>query len=139
MLVRRALWDQLGGFDPAFFMYAEDADFCLRAAAAGYRPKVIARAVCYHAGGKSSSGSRKLVLLFTGKCTLVRRHFPPGLRAAGIGLLLTGVFVRATASRRIHLSASARERPVTRGEDWQALWADRDQWRHGWPRSAEER
>ena len=27
MLVRRELWDNLGGFDPTFFMYGEDADF----------------------------------------------------------------------------------------------------------------
>ena len=30
MLVRRQLWDTLGGFDPVFFLYGEDADFCLR-------------------------------------------------------------------------------------------------------------
>lgn len=132
MLVNRDLWDRLGGFDPAFFMYAEDADFCLRAAAIGQTPMVTARAVCYHAGGRSSNSSGKMVLLFTGKCTLVRRHFPRGLRALSVRLLLTGVFVRATASRRTRLSASARERPVTAGEDWQALWAARGKWRHGW-------
>ena len=80
MLVRRQLWDTLGGFDPVFFLYGEDADFCLRAAAAGCRPMVTARAVCQHAGGRSSTGAGKLVLLFTGKATLVRRHFP-GLAA----------------------------------------------------------
>ena len=37
MLVRRQLWDTLGGFDPVFFLYGEDADFCLRAAATGCR------------------------------------------------------------------------------------------------------
>ena len=56
MLVRRQLWDTLGGFDPVFFLYGEDADFCLRAAAAGCRPIVTARAVCQHAGGRSSTG-----------------------------------------------------------------------------------
>jgi hypothetical protein len=73
-----------------------------------------------------------MVLLFTGKCTLVRRHFPRGLRAVSVRMLLTGVFVRATASRWTGLAASARERPVTAGEDWQALWAARGKWRHGW-------
>ena len=50
MLVRRELWDRLGGFDPVFFLYGEDADFCLRAAATGCRPVVTGRAVCQHAG-----------------------------------------------------------------------------------------
>ena len=140
MLVKRDLWDELGGFDQTFFIYGEDADFCLRAAAVGRQPMVTARAVCHHPGGKSSSGAGKLVLLFTGKCTIVRRHFPHGLRAAGVRLLLTGVFVRATVSRWTRLSAPGRgQRPAARGEDWQRLWAARDQWRHGWAGAAMNR
>jgi GT2 family glycosyltransferase len=134
MLVKRELWDDLDGFDPAFFMYAEDADFCLRAAALGYRPMVTARAVCLHEGGKSSSSARKLVLLFTGKATLVRRHFPRGLRGPGIGLMLTGVFLRAAASTvKASASPARQHRPTARGADWRALWSARAQWRRGWP------
>lgn len=133
MLVKRELWDELDGFDPAFFMYAEDADFCLRAAALGYRPMVTARAVCQHEGGKSSSSERKLMLLFTGKATLVRRHFPRGLRAAGISFLLTGVFLRAAASTVNGSASPARQqRPTARGADWRALWSARAEWRRGW-------
>jgi N-acetylglucosaminyl-diphospho-decaprenol L-rhamnosyltransferase len=133
MLVRRQLWDTLGGFDPVFFLYGEDADFCLRAAAAGCRPMVTARAVCQHAGGRSSTGAGKLVLLFTGKATLVRRHFPAWFRSAGIGLLLGGVLLRATASRVTGTAPAARQaRPTAHGEDWRALWAARDEWRRGW-------
>jgi N-acetylglucosaminyl-diphospho-decaprenol L-rhamnosyltransferase len=133
MLVRRELWDTLGGFDPVFFLYGEDADFCLRAAAAGFRPLVTARAVCQHAGGRSSTGAAKLVLLFTGKCTLVRRHFPSWLRSAGIGLLLGGVLLRAAASRITGTASATRQaRPTARGEDWRALWAARAEWRRGW-------
>jgi GT2 family glycosyltransferase len=133
MLVRRQLWDTLGGFDPVFFLYGEDADFCLRAAAAGCRPMVTARAVCQHAGGRSSTGAGKLVLLFTGKATLVRRHFPAVLRSAGIGLLLGGVLLRATASRVTGTASATRQaRPTAPGEGWRALWAARDEWRRGW-------
>lgn len=133
MLVSRELWDRLGGFDPVFFLYGEDADFCLRAAAAGYRPMVTGRAVCQHTGGQSSSGAGKYVLLFTGKCTLVRRHFPGWLRGPGVGLLLGGVLLRATASRVIGSASAERQgRPTARGEVWRALWAARDEWRRGW-------
>ena len=144
MLVKRELWQELGGFELAFFMYGEDADFCMRAAKIGNRPIVTARAVCQHAGGKSSSSARKLVLLFTGKSTLIRRHFPRGLRSAGIFLLLTGVFVRASVggqrSVRPGITVQAGTvRPRTRPEDWQALWANRNEWRNGWTYSDHRR
>lgn len=33
MLMKRSLWEDLGGFDLRYFMYGEEADLCLRAAA----------------------------------------------------------------------------------------------------------
>ncbi|GAA3110244.1 glycosyltransferase family 2 protein [Streptosporangium carneum] len=133
MLVERRLWDRLGGFDRAFFMYGEDADLCLRAAKAGYRPRVTAAAVYLHPGGMSSSSARKLLLLFTGKVSVVRRHFPPGLRRIGAGLLLFGVWLRATMGRWVGgLDAERRGRRSVGGQEWSQLWADRAKWRAGW-------
>jgi N-acetylglucosaminyl-diphospho-decaprenol L-rhamnosyltransferase len=134
MLVSRVLWDRLGGFDRRYFLYAEDADFCLRAAKVGATPLVTAQAVCIHFGGKSSTGLQKMLLLFTGKATLVQRQLPRGLRTAGVGLLLAGVFVRAQASRwagRL-VTVQRQQRPVAAGNLWQRLWVERDSWRHGW-------
>src|SRR5205807_8297 len=31
LLVRRSCWEKVGGFDPDFFLYYEDVDFCHRA------------------------------------------------------------------------------------------------------------
>jgi N-acetylglucosaminyl-diphospho-decaprenol L-rhamnosyltransferase len=36
LLVRRQAWDDIGGFDPSFFMYMEDVDLCWRANQAGW-------------------------------------------------------------------------------------------------------
>jgi GT2 family glycosyltransferase len=36
LLVRRQCWEDLGGLDPAFFLYYEDVDLCRRARAAGW-------------------------------------------------------------------------------------------------------
>ncbi len=49
MLVRRDVWDQLRGFDPAMTLFREDIDFCWRVHAAGYRVRVITDAMVYHA------------------------------------------------------------------------------------------
>lgn len=37
LLVRRDCWRELGGFDPAFFLYYEDVDLCRRAHQAGWQ------------------------------------------------------------------------------------------------------
>jgi GT2 family glycosyltransferase len=49
MLVRRDVWDHLGGFDSGLLLYREDVDFCWRVQAAGFRVRVITDAVIYHA------------------------------------------------------------------------------------------
>ena len=40
MLVRRDVWEELGGFDPAFTTYDDALDFCVRTRLAGYRVEV---------------------------------------------------------------------------------------------------
>jgi GT2 family glycosyltransferase len=47
-LIRRALFETLGGFDPAFFMYLEDTDLSLRARLAGWRCLYVPGSVVYH-------------------------------------------------------------------------------------------
>ena len=48
MLIRRDVWDQLGGFDPSLPLMRDDIDFCWRAHAAGYGVRVVTDAVVYH-------------------------------------------------------------------------------------------
>jgi GT2 family glycosyltransferase len=48
MLVRRDVWDQVGGFDAGLRLFREDIDFCWRVQAAGYRVRVVTDAVLYH-------------------------------------------------------------------------------------------
>lgn len=54
MLVRRAVLDQIGGFDEGFFMYSEELDLCRRAVTAGWRVIYLPAAVVTHYEGKSS-------------------------------------------------------------------------------------
>lgn len=53
-LVRRSLWEQLGGLDERYFIYLEDLDFSVRARALGYRVHYLADMVAFHRGGGTS-------------------------------------------------------------------------------------
>jgi N-acetylglucosaminyl-diphospho-decaprenol L-rhamnosyltransferase len=55
MLVRRAAFEQVGGFDPSYFMYCEDMDLCRRFAEAGWSNVYVPSAVVTHAGGHATS------------------------------------------------------------------------------------
>lgn len=56
MLVRRACWDELGGFDENFFLYWEDADICQRARDLGWELSVLPCTPIIHITGTSSDG-----------------------------------------------------------------------------------
>ncbi|MFN8633876.1 MAG: glycosyltransferase family 2 protein [Chloroflexota bacterium] len=47
-LARRSVFEQLGGFDPRFFLYLEDTDLSLRLARAGFRAVLASGAVVRH-------------------------------------------------------------------------------------------
>jgi GT2 family glycosyltransferase len=48
LAVRRAAWDEVGGFEPAFFMYGEDLDVSLRLRLAGWRVGIVPAARVEH-------------------------------------------------------------------------------------------
>lgn len=60
VLVRRSAYDQVGGFDPRFFMYFEDVDLGARLGEAGWRNRYEPTATVTHTGAHSTSrdGSR---------------------------------------------------------------------------------
>jgi GT2 family glycosyltransferase len=53
-LYRRAMLDEVGFFDPAFFAYYEDTDLAWRGRLAGWRCVTAPRAVAYHAHSATS-------------------------------------------------------------------------------------
>jgi N-acetylglucosaminyl-diphospho-decaprenol L-rhamnosyltransferase len=56
VLVRRTVFDELGGFDPRFFMYFEDVDLGNRIGKAGYRNLYWPTASITHSGAHSTTG-----------------------------------------------------------------------------------
>jgi N-acetylglucosaminyl-diphospho-decaprenol L-rhamnosyltransferase len=53
-LARREAWNEVGGFDPAYFMYLEDVDLCWRLGEAGWKVGYEPSAVIAHAQGAST-------------------------------------------------------------------------------------
>ena len=54
LCVRREAFTQVGGFDPAYFMYFEDTDFCIRLRQAGWAIWFLPQARILHHLGASS-------------------------------------------------------------------------------------
>jgi GT2 family glycosyltransferase len=57
VLIHRRCLERVGLFDERFFMYYEDADYCLRARQAGCKLLVVPRARMWHKVATSSGGS----------------------------------------------------------------------------------
>ncbi len=54
MLVRRDVWEKLGGFDPALPGPGDDLDFCARVRLAGHRVVVVPAAKVFHATDRAT-------------------------------------------------------------------------------------
>lgn len=62
MLVRRDVFNRVGGFDERFFLYWEDADLCRRIRSAGFGTRYCPAARVEHTVGQSSRTARVLAL-----------------------------------------------------------------------------
>lgn len=91
-LVRRGLFEALGGFDERFFVYFEEVDFSLRARQLGFRSVCVAEAGACHHGGVSSGQVRARRLFYSLRSRL-RYGFKHYRRPAAWALLLVTVGV----------------------------------------------
>lgn len=71
LLARRAAYREVGGFDPFFFLYAEDVDLSWRAWLGGWRCVHEARARVHHVRATADGGSKPIEVRYT-----VRYSFP---------------------------------------------------------------
>lgn len=95
MLVRRAVLDEIGGFDEGFFMYSEELDLCQRAVNAGWQVVYYPPALVTHYEGKSSEQvvAARHVRFFSSRVRYVRKYHGAAAAALVRGfLLLTFVY-----------------------------------------------
>ncbi len=79
MLVRRAAFDEAGGFDPEFFAYSEDTDLGLKIRLLAYDTALADRARVIHTPGGGTLqmlGPRKVYLVERNRISILLRFFP---------------------------------------------------------------
>lgn len=80
LLMRRAVYDDIGGLDAGYKMYCEELDFCRRAKSSGWRVIYHGGVTIIHHGGKSSeqAGAFKQLHFHTSKLRYFLKHHGVG-------------------------------------------------------------
>lgn len=126
-LIRRELWERLGGFDPAFFMYAEEVDLCIRAGKLGARPMFTPEATIVHYGGKSDRVREdQTIRQYRAKVQLFRKHWSRPAAWFGTRMLDLWALSKLARARVLRLAGRTGKDPL---ETWQAIWSRRGEWR----------
>ncbi len=111
LLVRRAAFDAVGGFDERFFMFAEDMDLCWRVRQAGWSVVAAADAVVTHVEGLSRRhAATAMVIAHHASALRFEAHAARGWRRAAVPLaaVVLGLrLVAVLAARRLRLRPPA--------------------------------
>ncbi|MDP9388417.1 MAG: glycosyltransferase family 2 protein [Actinomycetota bacterium] len=95
-VARREAWQVLGGFDEAYFMYAEDVDLCWRARQAGWKVAFEPAAGVVHVQGVSSDlAPYRMIVEHHRSLLRFYRRSTAGGRAVLVPLVAAGLAARA--------------------------------------------
>jgi N-acetylglucosaminyl-diphospho-decaprenol L-rhamnosyltransferase len=99
LLIRRQVWEELGGFDERFWpLWFEDVDFCRRAVDRGYSFYYVPTAVARHTGAHSIPTltlEMRRVYWYRSLLGYAAKHFRPGRVRAVCLAVIIGSFLRA--------------------------------------------
>lgn len=91
MLVRRDIWDTLGGFDPALHGVGDDIDLCWRNRLAGHRVVVVPGAVLRHAAPGPHTGSTPRAARAAEVYLRLKHAAPSSVPFLAVGAVLGGI------------------------------------------------
>lgn len=113
LLLRRSAFDEVGGFDESFFLYAEEVDLCRRLRDAGWRIAHVPGAKVRHRGGASSEKAQREAALYRGRVLYFRKHEGAAATAALKAMILVSVAAKRLAHGLVRfVSSGSRGRPV---------------------------
>jgi len=111
LLVRRSAIDEIGFFDPDFFMYGEDLDLCYRLREKGWKIFFVPEAVAIHLKGTSTrqASSRMRYEFHRAMWVFHRKHYASSTPAPVNGIVWVGIWARwAAVSMRAWVTRDAR-------------------------------
>ncbi len=116
LMIRKALFDRLGGLDERFFMYFEDVDLCRRVQQLGYRVRHVAEGEVVHLLGGSSRANRHGLnkQWELSRIRYVEKHFAQPRRFLMKGWIAVGVMRKLLVTACSHAS--------DRRQEIQAMW-----------------
>lgn len=117
LLVSRACFDELGGFDESFFLYSEETDFCLRARDRGWSTMYTPASRAMHVGGGSGESATTHTMQVLNRVRLYRRrHRAPTSWVYFVLVLLRELSWAARGREYSWAAARALARPSLRPE-----------------------
>lgn len=105
LALRRDVFDQIGGWDEAYFMYCEETELCYALLQAGYSNYFVREAAITHFGGASSLDrySEQMILHNRTLLTFMKRHHSAGLRTLHRFTGLLGFTIRVLVFKIMEL------------------------------------
>ena len=95
LMTPRDVFERAGGFDEAFFLYWEDADYCRRVADLGLRRVLLPHVRVRHAGGRSAQrASATSIRAFHASAYRLYRKHGGTLSWLAIPLAVTALWLR---------------------------------------------
>lgn len=129
-LTSNDLWGKLQGLDEAFFMYAEEADYCYRAKEFGCQPIITPDAkIIHHGGGSEINLSGKMIKLLTGKVTFINKHHSILKQFLMKSLLFMYVSNKLILSSLISLVKPSKKSPTS---EWLTIFQASREWLKGY-------
>lgn len=117
LAIRRSVLEQVGGFDPRFFVYGEEMDLQYRIKKSGWEVVYVPSPGVIHFGGRSTTQAGLIASLheYRGRWIFVRKHYANPIAVAYllktmaglvVGMIYWGARVRArstpAAGRQLH-------------------------------------
>jgi len=116
LLVRREVYERVGGLDPDYWMYSEETDWCYRIQQAGWKIYYLPDVFIIHLGGGSSRQRKpeSYAQLYRSKLLFFQKHYSPAQTSLLRGVFLLKFSLQAVIGSIFYLIPGKRQQAVTK-------------------------